>query len=389
MRILHVIPSLAPRYGGPSQVLVDMCNQLVRKGIDCDVITTNADGDSELDVELNNWVEFHGLNCRFFHRQFSESLKYSRPAAKWLHTNIERYDIVHIHAVFSHLCIAAAKICLKQKQPYIIRPLGTLDPWSLSQKPVRKKLFLLFGLGKLIRNANALQYTTELEKILTEKNLGLNNGIVVPNGLFWRSYQFDFDEKKFKTDFPNITQGNYLLVLGRLDAKKNIESVLAGFQEVKADSRYKNLQLVISGDGNAGYKEKLTRFVKEHPNSNQIYFTGWVEGDSKLLLMAAAKLFLLPSFNENFGVSVAESLACGVPVVVSDQVYLSPYIEKSNSGWVCSNSESFGKSILNAMQSGEIDVKGENARELIRDKFDWAIVSTVMIEHYQDIIDHA
>ena len=128
LKILHVIPSVAPRYGGPSQAIFTICRALQAEGIEVLIATTNADGDGELPVALGEQIVYQDTPTIFFSRQWSEALKYSRPLALWLERNVNNFDLAHIHAVFSHACVAAARACRKNAAPYVVRPLGTLDP---------------------------------------------------------------------------------------------------------------------------------------------------------------------------------------------------------------------------------------------------------------------
>src|SRR5678816_659484 len=130
MRVLHVIPSIDERSGGPATAIIPMCRALMQQGIEVLLVTTDA-GLSETNV-----AEYKGVPA-----EFGESFKYSRPLAAWLTANIRDFDLVHVHAVFNHSSVAAARACRRAGVPYVIRPLGTLDPWSMSQKSLRKRLF--------------------------------------------------------------------------------------------------------------------------------------------------------------------------------------------------------------------------------------------------------
>src|SRR4051794_2864178 len=107
-----------------------MCRALRKQGTDVLIATTDADGPSRLAVELGRTIDFQGVPTIFFARQWSERFSYSRPLARWLDRQVANFDAVHIHAVFSHACIAAARACRRHLVPYIVRPLGSLDPWS-------------------------------------------------------------------------------------------------------------------------------------------------------------------------------------------------------------------------------------------------------------------
>src|SRR5262245_5560032 len=117
MRVLHVIPSVAPRYGGPSRAIVEMCRALQGRGVELLVATTDADGAGRLPVELGKPLVYKGVPAVFFSRQWSEAFKYSYPLARWVDGHVLGFDVVHIHAVFSHACLAAAKACHRHNIP--------------------------------------------------------------------------------------------------------------------------------------------------------------------------------------------------------------------------------------------------------------------------------
>src|SRR5687768_7405033 len=105
MKVLHVIPSVAARYGGPSRAVVEMCAALYGQGIETLIASTDADGDKRLEVELGKPTTFQGVPAIFFTRQWTESYKYSHPLAVWLDEHVADFEVVHIHAVFSHSSI--------------------------------------------------------------------------------------------------------------------------------------------------------------------------------------------------------------------------------------------------------------------------------------------
>lgn len=197
-----------------------MCRALQAQGIEILIATTNADGKGELSVALGETVIYRGVGTIFFARQWSEALKYSRPLALWLEDNVQNFDLAHIHAVFSHACVAAASACRKRRVPYLVRPLGTLDPWSLKQKRARKRLFWHLGVNRMLSGAAAIHYTTDEEKRLVEANLKLTRGVVVPN-----SIDLSFIERPiepFHRKRPELGNNPYVLALSRMHPKNGV-----------------------------------------------------------------------------------------------------------------------------------------------------------------------
>ncbi|HKG80318.1 MAG TPA: glycosyltransferase, partial [Pyrinomonadaceae bacterium] len=123
MRVLHVIPSVSDRSGGPATAIIPMCRALLRHGIEVLLITTDAG----LREDALKGGDYKGVPAMFFPSQLGESFKYSRPLASWLRSNIRDFGLAHIHAVFNHSSVAAAHVCRKAGVPYVVRPLGTLD----------------------------------------------------------------------------------------------------------------------------------------------------------------------------------------------------------------------------------------------------------------------
>src|ERR1051325_10743542 len=130
MRVLHVIPSVSERSGGPATAIVPMCRALMREGIEVLLVTTDAG----LPESNGSVLDYKGVPAKFFRLQLGESFKYSRPMADWLNANIKTFDLAHVHAIFNHSSVAAARACREAGVPYVIRPLGTLEPWSMTQK---------------------------------------------------------------------------------------------------------------------------------------------------------------------------------------------------------------------------------------------------------------
>src|SRR5690242_2061806 len=180
MRVLHVIPSVAERSGGPATAIVPLCRALREAGTDVVLVTTNEGLTQD---NADRLADYKGVPARFFPVQLGASFKYSRPLAAWLKNNVAEFDVVHVHAVFNHASVAAAGACRSAAVPYVIRPLGTLDPWSMKQKPVRKRVFWFVSGRKMLKRSAAVHYTAQAEKEATEKFLGMNHGRVIPLGV--------------------------------------------------------------------------------------------------------------------------------------------------------------------------------------------------------------
>lgn len=389
MKVLHVIPAVAKRHGGPTQAIFGMCQALGREGIESLIATTDADGPGRLPVPLKRPIEYQGVSVIFFPRQWSEAFKYSHPLAQWLDREVGNFDVVDIHAVFSHSSLAASRACLKRGVSYMVRPLGSLDPWSLKQKRFQKRTLWALGVGRMLECAKAIHYTTLEEKRIAEETLGLDRGIVIPLGVDEELFHQVQVAKRFQEFFPDLSSHPYLLVLSRLHPKKGLEYLLKAFLELTQRENFRSWRLVVAGDGEKPYVEKLKRLAQIRGENGKVIFPGWLDGARKAAALRDASLFVLPSYQENFGLSVAEAMSARVPVLVSRGVNLAPEIEKGGAGWVVElTAASLRESLEEALESEtERKKRGRSGFELVNQRFRWPLVARELIQRYQEIID--
>ena len=378
MKILHVIPAVAARYGGPSSSIAPMCRSLLQQGMEVLLAATDADGGSRLDVPIGSETVWQGVPAIFFSRTWSESYKYSHGLARWLSLHAGDFDVVHVHAVLSHAPLTAAAACRRAGVPYVVRPLGTLDPWSLRQKRLRKKILLALGGRRTLADAAAIQYTSAEEQRQTEGSLALNRGVVVPLGIDPKLLSEPVCAHERQRD-------PYVLVLSRLHPVKNLEALIEAFAGLTEGRRFNTpWRLVIAGGGRRDYAVALQQLVDKRGAHDRVSFPGWVDGEDKRQLVRGASLFALASFHENFGVSLVEALAAGVPALVSREVHLSEAVESASAGWVVGTDEaSLRAGLAEAFGRGaEREAKGHAARGLA-DRFTWPRVGAQLAELYR------
>jgi glycosyltransferase involved in cell wall biosynthesis len=383
-----VIPAVAARYGGPSRSIFEMCVALQQERVELLIATTDADGRGRLPVELGRPIKYQGLDVIFFPRQLSEAFKYSRPFARWLDSNVEKFDLVEIHAVFSHSSLAAARSCRMRRVPYLLRPLGSLGSWSLRHKSLRKRAIWHCGVQAMIQGAAAIHYTTVEEQRQAEHVAPTVRGVVIPLGI---------DESSMDlSQVPDAGQHlrmlgphPYVLVLSRLHPVKGLELLLDAFIELSLDEQFQRWKLVIAGDGDARYVESLKRAVRNRNATDRVIFTGWLDGPEKIAVLRSAALFALPSHHENFGVSIVESLACGVPVLISNHVGLCEEIVAAHAGWVSTlDRANLLNSLADALSNeAERKARGIAGRELVRSRFRWSMVAKQLVEFYGSFTD--
>ena len=380
MRVLHVIPAVAARYGGPSAAIVGMCHALRAAGIDAVIATTDADGSARLPVETDVMSVHRDVPTIFFRRQATESLKWSSGLASWLNAHVREFDLVHAHAVFSHSSLAAGRACRAAGVPYLVRPLGTLDPWSLDRHPRRKRLLLALGGRRFLSGARAIHYTTVEERTLAERRLPwLPPGSIVPLGI---------DEEFFaKTEWTKRQPAPVLLSMSRLHPKKRLELLIKAFHIVGAAPPFESWRLVIVGDGDAEYAGQLQRAARGGPAKDRIEFKGWLTGEARRDLLRASTLFALPSSQENFGIALVEAMAAGLPAVVTPGVNLAADIVGAGAGWVSDgNVIALSETLRVAMSDQQVlEACGSRAREFAL-RFRWSSVADGLRALYEQTL---
>jgi glycosyltransferase involved in cell wall biosynthesis len=347
-----------------------MCRALLQQGIEVLLLSTTA---RLSDVKHGEVLNHKGVPAIFFQSQLGESFKYSRPLSSWLRSNIESFDLGHIHAVFNHSSVAAANVCRKSGVPYVIRPLGTLDPWSMTQKSLRKRLFWQVAGRAIMENAAAVHYTSEAEKRSTESSLGLNHGKVIPLGV------------EVSNSNGRVAADPYVLVLSRLHPKKGLDVLVDAFLSLVQTPQFAKWRLVIAGDGPIEYVSQLKAKAGA---SDRIAFTGWLDGDEKNALLSGASLLALPSHQENFGLCVMEALAQSVPVLVSPHVNLAPEIAAANAGWIATvDQNALANKLAEALTDRDELVRRGRAGWQLSQKYSWENSARALADLYRAVIE--
>ena len=387
MKVLHVIPGVAARYGGPSQAVLAMCRALMERRVDVLMVSTDADGPGRLSVTNGRPCEYEGVPTIFFPRQWSEAFKYSYPLGHWFKANVRDFDVVHVHAVFSHSSVAAARACRRHGVPYVVRPLGSLSSWSMGQKPLRKRVMWGIGVRQMLDGARRIHYTTLGEKDSSVYNAGPSRGAVVPLGA--KVGEAVGQVTRSKQNFLAPGANPYVLVLCRLHPVKNLELFLQAFLEVTQTEKFRHWKLLIAGDGERDYVAHLKSLVPK--GDERVRFTGWLDEKDKTVAIRGASLMALPSRHENFGLSVVEALMHKVPVFISRQVSLAAEIEAARAGWVVELEQSAMEESLAAALEDTAGrrVRGLSGYELAHARFTWPRVAAQLVEMYDSISEQA
>ncbi|MFH1868867.1 MAG: glycosyltransferase [Candidatus Omnitrophota bacterium] len=389
MKVLHVIPSYIPayRYGGPVKGVHELCKALVRRGIDLRVFTTDADIEKRLNVPLNTEQEVDGVRVIYHPVEFFKSYYYSSGLAARIKSEVSKFDIVHIHSVFLYPTYITAYWCRVKGIPYIINPFGALDPEMIKLKSaIIKTLYIRIIEKKNIEKAATLHVASEYEKGQF-LSLGLESSVtVIPRGIDLDDYKPPHPAKDFRQRHPQLKGKEIILSLGRIHFKKGFDMLAAAFKEIVA--KREKTQLVIAGPDERGYAEKVKALFGKLKLQDNVLFTGMLLGEDKLAAFYASDLFVLPSYGENFGITVLEAMACGIPVVITKKVGLSPDIERYKAGMVvdCVKGQ-ISDAILTLLEKKDLRRSmGDNGRRLVEEKFTRDKIADETIKLYDSIL---
>lgn len=326
MRALHVISSIDPVHGGPSEGLNQLGAAIERLGYAFEVVTLDP---PQAPFIVSSRFQVNGLGPGIGKYGYCKSLR------DWLSAHIEQYDVVVVHGLWQFHDAAVHQLCNERGTPYVIYPHGMLDPWfnrAYPLKHVKKLAYWAFRERAILRDAAAVLYTCEQERLLARNAFPLYAGsdTVVGFGTSVPAVPTPHQVGAFLSKFSELVGKRMVLFMGRIHPKKGLDLLIQAF--ASAFERDSQWHLVIAGPDQIGWKTALDGQIQKLNIRNRVTWTGMLEGDLKWGALGSADVFVLPSHQENFGVSVVEALGCGVPVLISNQVNIWREIESDGAG---------------------------------------------------------
>jgi glycosyltransferase involved in cell wall biosynthesis len=387
MKVLHVIPSLSPTQGGPSFALPLMERALAGSGVVITVVTTDDDGPGRhAPVPLAQPVKTDYSTRWYFPRQ-TGFYKVSLPLRRWLKINVRRFDLIHIHALFSYSSTVAARAARRQGIPYLIRPLGVLNRWGMeNRRQFLKSLSFRFIEKPILRHAAAMHYTSLAEQREAEQAGATAPAAVIPLGIDTAEFQNLPGPERFLNQFPQARGKKLVLFLSRLDAKKGLDLLLPAFAEIKR--RQPEAMLVLVGNGAEDFTRGLHALAARLGLTDDILWPGFLAGAEKLSALSAAAVFVLPSYSENFGIALVEALAAGLPCVTTTGVAVGAEIAAEAAGLVVPPEKPALAGALEQLLADEAlrFRLGGNARRLAQDRFSLAVLGGALQGLYRELV---
>lgn len=325
-RVLHVSPYIHPAAGGPPVVVERWAELAGAYGWHADVLSTPAlspDGGRSLMATAEGRYELSLVSSAL------DTLWGARRAK--IHRLVQDADIVHLHTMWSPLNAMVASICRRSDKPYVISPHGMLDPYSLGIKSLKKRAYLRMVESRTIRSAAGVLFTADDERDLAVAQIGhVPNPGVVGLGADTPGASREVLQARFRSAHPDLADKRLVIFLGRLHAKKRPDAVIRAMPAVCAKAP--DAALLLVGGGQEDYVDGLKKLASDLGVSACVHFLGLLTGDEKWSALAASRVFVLPSQQENFAIAVAEALQVGVPALITDRINIWREIVGSGAG---------------------------------------------------------
>jgi glycosyltransferase involved in cell wall biosynthesis len=385
MKVLVVIPYFSSVYGGNTRVVKELYQCLGNLNTEVDVITTDADGDGKLDVPLNTWIQNNHYRVRYFPCFHRYDLVLSRPLLAWLKTHVQSYDVVHTHNRFSPLVALCERVCQQKKVPYVSTPHGMLEPWAMSYKAWKKKLYFPVVDRPALKHAAALHVLTRNEA-QNIHHLGIHTpASVIANGIHHRDFESMPSANLLINKFPVLSDKTLILFLARVDPKKGLDLLAPAFAEVHA--QFPQTHLVVAGPENPGYLETAQGFFVQAGCADAVTFTGMVTGELKYAALAAASIYVAPYYSEGFSMSVLEGMAAGLPAVITTGCNFPEAGEAGVAQVVDISAPAIAAGLKQCLNNPELSAQaGYRAREFIFEHYTWDVAAHKLQALFKQIL---
>ncbi len=379
MRILHIIGTLDPAAGGPSES-VRVLLSFGPIGYTGEVVTLDAPGET-FDKDIQFPVHTLGPQTSVY--------GFNRKLYGWLRDNRHRFDGVVVNGLWQY-CGLAAWLALRGKTPYVVFSHGMLDPYfkrAFPKKHLKKWVYWLLAEYWVLRGAYRVLFTTAEESRLAKQSFWLHkwNGYVVPYGASRPPRDGNELREAFYAEQPEMRGKRIMLFLGRIHQKKGCDLLVRAF--ARYASLDPGLHLMMAGPDQQGWSAGLKQIVADAGLSDRVHWPGMIKGDAKWGAFFAAEVFILPSHQENFGIAVAEALGCSVPVLLADKVNIAPEIAQDKAGLMESDTqEGTDNLVRNWMQMplAERETMSEQALKTFNTRYDMEKNAATIIRLFEN-----
>lgn len=382
MRILHFIASVDSATGGPVEGLRQRCAIYHAGGHDVEIASLDS---PEFVAKCDLPATLVGLGPG------RGTYAYTPNAVPWLKANLARFDVVFVNGVWNYNTLAAHQALAGTDVPWAIFTHGMLDPYFKQQyrlKHLKKALYWHTKLAKVFRDANAVLFTCEEEKLLARQSFSRYKvrEQVVAYGTYGPNCDNAAASEEFLSLWPELRGKRLAISLGRIHPKKATDILIESFAATLAkDPAW---QLVIVGPDQIGWQKDLEALAGKLGIASRITWTGSLAGTIKWGAFSASEVFVMPSHQENFGIVVAEAMACSLPVIVSNKVNIWREIVAHQAGFVEADTIDGTTASLrrwSALTPAEIAEFRTRSRTCFEQEFDFKQTSRKVLENVEQL----
>ncbi|ADL55313.1 glycosyltransferase [Gallionella capsiferriformans] len=328
MKILHVIPSVDPKYGGPIEGVTQLSVVCRDLGVEVEICSLDA---PDAACVRNSQALIHALGPAV------GSYWYSRSLVPWLKMHSHEYDAVIVNGLWQYVGFAVWRVLAKSSTPYFVFPHGMLGPWFKHTYPLKhfkKWFYWSWAEYRVLRDARKVIFTCDSERLLARESFWLYKVNEAVSGFGVANPPANGEElaARFLAGYPHLRGKRIILFLGRIHEVKGCDLLIEAFAKISHHDE--QLHLLIAGPDQIGWAAKLKAQAESSGLAHRITWPGMLQADMKWGAIYATEVFCLPSHHENFGIVVAEALACGKPVLISNKVNIWREIEADGAGLV-------------------------------------------------------
>jgi glycosyltransferase involved in cell wall biosynthesis len=383
LRVVHVCAYFAPAfvYGGPPRSILGLCRAQRDAGADVRVVTTTANGDTELDPAIVARGEYDGIPVRYCARAWPRSIFRAPSLRHAVASELRDADVLHIHGLWNATVWSAAAAAREARTPYVLSPRGMLTAAALAHDRWRKRLVYPLHDGRVIRDAARLHATSRPEFDELNRIHPAGRGVYVPNGVELPACAAG-DPNAARRRFHLPPAGPLVLFLGRIHPIKRLDLLAGAFRRILR--QHPDAHLVVAGPDEADHRAAIAPLFNDV--STSVTWTGRVDDAGKRELLEAADVLVMCSNSESFGMSAAEAMAAAMPVVVT-RTCPWPEIEEQEAGfWVEQTPDAIAAG-LDAVLSDRAAARemGRRGRALIASRYSWPHAAAALISEYEAI----
>ena len=362
LRVLHTIDSLHPDTGGPARTVTALSAELVRAGVDVEIVTRKAQA---TDPAL------HPAGVRLTAAE-GTGLRGVGAYGRTLHQRVQAMQphVIHDHGLWLPTNVWSAVCAAWTGTSRVVTPRGMLEPWALQHGARKKRVAWHLYQRYALQQADQIHVTSTMEKEHVE-GLGVSLPVaVIPNGV----------EIPAEDPISTPHEGCTALFLSRIHPKKGLPMLLDAW----ADLRPQDWSLTLVGPGENGHRDALWEQVQRKGLGDAVRFVGPVSDEEKWSYYRQADLFVLPTHSENFGIVVAEALASGTPVLTTTAAPWEELVTYDCGWWVAPEREAIAGALRDAVSRSPAEraSMGSRGRALVEERYSWERVAQQMLQAY-------